>query len=70
MQIMQHTHTHKAMTGRIEAKKLLSRQRQSETRCKHHCQLEIVQKLVSLSVTGELGSFSSYEGNQTIVYQT
>ena len=28
-QIMQHTHTHKAVTGRVEAKKLLSRQRQS-----------------------------------------
>ena len=29
-QIMQHTHTHKTMTGRVEAKKkLLSRQRQS-----------------------------------------
>ena len=26
---MQQTHTHKAMTGRIEAKKLLSRRRQS-----------------------------------------
>ena len=30
VQIMQHTHTHKAVTGRIEAKKLLSRQRQSK----------------------------------------
>ena len=28
-QIMQHTHTHKAVTGRVEAKKLLSRWRQS-----------------------------------------
>ena len=28
-QIMQHTHTHKAVTGRVEAKKLLSRRRQS-----------------------------------------
>ena len=27
-QIMQHTHTHKAVTGRVEAKKLLSRRRQ------------------------------------------
>ena len=27
-QIMQHTHTHKAVTGRVEAKKLLSRWRQ------------------------------------------
>ena len=26
---MQHTHTHKAVTGRVEAKKLLSRQRKS-----------------------------------------
>ena len=29
VQIMQHTHTHKAVTGRVEAKKLLSRRRQS-----------------------------------------
>ena len=28
-QIMQHRHTHKAVTGRVEAKKLLSRRRQS-----------------------------------------
>ena len=28
-QMMQHTHTHKAVTGRVEAKKLLSRRRQS-----------------------------------------
>ena len=28
-QIMQHTHTHKAVTGRAEAKKLFSRRRQS-----------------------------------------
>ena len=28
-QIMQHTHMHKAVTGRVEAKKLLSRRRQS-----------------------------------------
>ena len=28
-QIMQHTRTHKAVTGRVEAKKLLSRRRQS-----------------------------------------
>ena len=28
-QIMQHTHTHKAVTGRVEVKKLLSRGRQS-----------------------------------------
>ena len=28
-QIMQHTHTLKAVTGRVEAKKLLSRRRQS-----------------------------------------
>ena len=28
-QIMQHTHTHKAVTGRVEAKMLLSRRRQS-----------------------------------------
>ena len=28
-QIMQHTHTHKAVTGPVEAKKLLSRRRQS-----------------------------------------
>ena len=28
-QIMQHTHTHKAVSGRVEAKKLLSRRRQS-----------------------------------------
>ena len=28
-QIMQHTHTHKEVTGRVEAKKLLSRWRQS-----------------------------------------
>ena len=27
-QIMQHTHTHKAVTGRVEVKKLLSRRRQ------------------------------------------
>ena len=27
---MQQTHTHKAVTGRVEAKKLLSRQKQSE----------------------------------------
>ena len=31
-QIMQHTHTHKAVTGHVEAKKLLSRQRQSNYR--------------------------------------
>ena len=31
-QIMQHTHTHTAVTGRIEAKKLLSRRRQSNYR--------------------------------------
>ena len=29
VQIMQHTHTHKTVTGRVEAKKLLSRRRQS-----------------------------------------
>ena len=29
VQIMQHAHTHKAVTGRVEAKKLLSRRRQS-----------------------------------------
>ena len=29
VQIMQHTYTHKAVTGRVEAKKLLSRRRQS-----------------------------------------
>ena len=29
MQIMQHTHTHKAVIGRVKAKKLLSRRRQS-----------------------------------------
>ena len=29
VQIMQHTHMHKAVTGRVEAKKLLSRRRQS-----------------------------------------
>ena len=29
VQIMQHTHTHKAVTGRVETKKLLSRRRQS-----------------------------------------
>ena len=28
-QIMQHTHMHKAVTGRVEAKKLLSRRKQS-----------------------------------------
>ena len=28
-QIMQHTHTHKAVSGRVEVKKLLSRRRQS-----------------------------------------
>ena len=27
---MQQTHTHKSVTGRVEAKKLLSRRRQSE----------------------------------------
>ena len=27
---MQQTHTHKAVTGRVEAKKLLSRRRQSD----------------------------------------
>ena len=31
-QMMQHTHTHKAMTGRVEAKKLLSCRRQSDYR--------------------------------------
>ena len=31
-QIMQHTHTHKAVTGRVEAKKLLSLRRQSNYR--------------------------------------
>ena len=31
-QIMQHTHMHKAVTGRVEAKKLLSRRRQSTYR--------------------------------------
>ena len=31
-QIMQHRHTHKAVTGRVEAKKLLSRRRQSNYR--------------------------------------
>ena len=31
-QIIQHKHTHKAVTGRVEAKKLLSRRRQSNTR--------------------------------------
>ena len=29
VQIMQHTHVHKAVTGKVEAKKLLSRRRQS-----------------------------------------
>ena len=29
VQIMQHTRTHKVVTGRVEAKKLLSRRRQS-----------------------------------------
>ena len=29
---MQHTHTHKAVTGRVEAKRLLSRRRQSNYR--------------------------------------
>ena len=33
-QIMQHTHTHKAVTGRVEAKTLLSRRRQSSYRYK------------------------------------
>ena len=28
-QIIQHMHTHKAVTGRVEAKKLLSRRKQS-----------------------------------------
>ena len=32
---MQQTHTHRAVTGRVEAKKLLSRQRQSEYSCKN-----------------------------------
>ena len=32
-QIMQHTHMHKAVTRRVEAKKLLSRQRQSNYSC-------------------------------------
>ena len=31
-QIMQHTHTHKVVTRRVEAKKLLSRRRQSNYR--------------------------------------
>ena len=31
-QNLQHTHTHKAVTGRVEAKKLLSRWRQSNYR--------------------------------------
>ena len=31
-QVMQHTHTHKAVAGRVEAKKLLSRRRQSNYR--------------------------------------
>ena len=31
-QIMQHTYTHKAVTGRVEVKKLLSRRRQSNYR--------------------------------------
>ena len=36
-QIMQHMHTHNAVTERVEAKKLLSRQRQSDYRlvCTH-----------------------------------
>ena len=33
-QIMQRTHTHKAVTGRVEAKELLSRRRQSNYRGK------------------------------------
>ena len=32
-QIMQHTHTHKAVTGCVEAKTLLSRRRQSNYSC-------------------------------------
>ena len=39
-QIMQHTHTHKAVTGRVEAKKLLSRWRQSKYSAVHLCQIE------------------------------
>ena len=34
-QIMQHTHMHKAVTGRVEAKKLLSRRRQSNSSVVH-----------------------------------
>ena len=32
-QIMQHMHTHMAVTGRVETKKLLSRRRQSNYSC-------------------------------------
>ena len=34
---MQHMRTHKAVTGRVEAKKLLSRQRQSNYSSSHAC---------------------------------
>ena len=37
---MQQMHTHKAVTGRVEAKKLLSRRRQSEYR---DCKFQMVQ---------------------------
>ena len=46
-QIMQHTHTNKAVTGCVEAKKLLSRRRQSNYRVPDQLPLWLQQSLIN-----------------------
>ena len=45
VQIMQHMHMHKAVTGRVEAKKLLSRRRQSNCRCSPNIQKNVNEEM-------------------------
>ena len=56
---MQQTHTHKAVTGRVEAKKLLSRRRQSEYSCVAYDGISKVHGLQHQQIFGELGGIFS-----------
>ena len=68
VQIMQHTHTHKAVTGRVEAKKLLSRRRQSNYSLKVLVAAKWQNSLYQfLKYFQKPKSYSLFEGNQTIV---
>ena len=53
-QIMQHTHTLKAVTGPVEAKKLLSRRRQSNyTHVRRHLTAIMVYRLMYMALKAQ-----------------